>query len=190
MQGILGRAWAGGRIPHGWTELHRLPYLLDFRGLRLSIDSSTLLSMVWARDLYSNSVTIFGKHCLVVWERDCHGWDLHVTDNRAKMLAFRRLCGGLRVPQSVQRGGMARSLLARGLSSESDAHLRVELLDDEHKGSCGRIISCKMQGVWISGPSYFMMSTHSFFTSILGLPPSYREQLLSRQLYQVVPWNI
>ena len=51
------------------------------------------------------------------------------------MLAFRRLCGGLRVSQSVQRGGMARSLLARGLSSESDAHLRVELLENEHKGS-------------------------------------------------------
>ena len=65
------------------------------------------------------------------------------------MLAFRRLCGGLRVSQSVQRGGMVRSLLARGLSSESDAHLRVELLDDEHKGSCSRITcfkTCKSVG--------------------------------------------
>ena len=56
-----------------------------------------------------------------------------------KMLAFRRLCSALRVSQSMQRGGMvrsllARSLLARGLSSESDAHLRVEVLENDLKG--------------------------------------------------------
>lgn len=55
------------------------------------------------------------------------------------MLAFRRLCSALRVSQSMQRGGMARSLLARGLSSESDAHLRVELLENDLKGSCSQV---------------------------------------------------
>ena len=50
------------------------------------------------------------------------------------MLAFKRLCSTLRVSPSMQRGSMIRSLLARGLSSESDAHLRVELLDNDLKG--------------------------------------------------------
>lgn len=87
------------------------------------------------------ALTLFGKHC-GLGTRLCS--DLPVRDWRTKMLAFRRLCGGLRVSQSVQRGGTVRSLLARGLSSESDAHLRVELLDDEHKGT--RTMSCKDAG--------------------------------------------
>lgn len=88
------------------------------------------------------ALTLFGKHC-DLGTRLCS--DLPVSDSRTKMLAFRRLCGGLRVSQSMQRGGIVRSLLARGLSSESDAHLRVELLDDEHKGT--RTMYCKMQGM-------------------------------------------
>ena len=88
------------------------------------------------------ALTLFGKHC-GLGTRLCS--DLPVSDSRTKMLAFRRLCGGLRVSQSMQRGGIVRSLLARGLSSESDTHLRVELLDDEHKGT--RTMYCKMQGM-------------------------------------------
>jgi len=55
------------------------------------------------------------------------------------MLAFRRLCSALKVSKSMQRGGMVRSLLARSLSSESDAHLRVELLENDLKGSCSQV---------------------------------------------------
>ena len=65
------------------------------------------------------------------------------------MLAFRRLCSALRVSKSMQRGGMVRSLLARGLSSESDAHLRVELLENDLKGSCSQVLRWgdRFQGV-------------------------------------------